>query len=1125
MTTVRRFAITCLLLAILGGCKPEQSRGIAFLAWSPDGLMLASIYEGVILVGDSEGMGAFRKFENLSLAENTLSWSPDGGCIAYTSDRDGSWNIYILNVKTGESARLTKHPAKDMSPVWLPPGRCLIFLSYRGKQPDLWMYDFEIDGFYQLTSDSALEEQVTFTQDGSRIAYLSRHRDGTVDIKVMDVEDQLAITLVSKLEEVTSVCIAPNGRKVCYTTPAGLHIANVPIAHLPVRKQLVVRGGESPITHAVWSPDGKNILFQRDGKGWLRNLEWFGSTKPLAPTPGGDRLHCWSPDGGSVAYAAGVQLPHHAVAVVNIKTGKRRWLVGSLEDANAVAEYLEKVEQWDEMARFLRASLDRFGLVEGSGIAVERLTEAYFRTGDYENLLRLHRETTKDRTALGLAYLLCFGDLERAKIHLKKALEKGDKSAKRYLDFIENQPQDVVRLYCRAELARRRGDYGKAAEKIAEFLRKAPANYLAEKLAYDLGDIYLKELNNPQRAIEAYERALEAFPKSERWAEAVFAIAETFERLGEPDRALEFYRRNASSKDIEVRRKALYSIAKIARERNDRKLLIKTLSELLESVPPVDEKDPAAVTLKEERNKEKLNLLIRLIQLRLDSKERELALSTAMRIGEVFKGDKEEQRKVLPKLLLAFDEKGFHEEADELLKWAAGYGRIEIRLTDAIDSWLKILRLAPTDVLIECRLESLPEWLVRRVRLLADLIEAQKGAEEEAVFLKLVAARTPDGVESLLGCISSGRGEAERLSPAARPLLLAAGNYILGNYYQTKGEIKTALDYYIRMHEAVNDEVTLKTLRYCRRICLKNPELVQEWFDLERDTGHGIWEGMEGVLGKPPKADEALPLYREFATKHAEGELTPHAYLRVAQCSEGAAREYYLKKVVRDYPNCDMFGEAFEELTSYYYSRANYWLAAQFISDLLVLEEHRSHFPLYLLELSKIYGEMLKDIPSARKYIAIIFEGYRGTEEWAFAKRLQASYLMDEKRWQEAIDEIQDLVNEMPDYEWVQEGRALHTIAQCHEQMGDWKKAEEEYINLITHYRHSMLVKTAKVLARIMPKLSTEAKRKLYARFPMDFVKAAPQLSKEEREKLFILFPDLPKKISQEIEKELKGEE
>jgi Tol biopolymer transport system component len=48
------------------------------------------------------------------------TWSPDGTRIAFQSDRDGNWEIYLMNADGSGLFRLTENDKKDTEPAWRP---------------------------------------------------------------------------------------------------------------------------------------------------------------------------------------------------------------------------------------------------------------------------------------------------------------------------------------------------------------------------------------------------------------------------------------------------------------------------------------------------------------------------------------------------------------------------------------------------------------------------------------------------------------------------------------------------------------------------------------------------------------------------------------------------------------------------------------------------------------------------------------------------------------------------------------------------------------------------------------------------------------------------------------------
>ena len=53
------------------------------------------------------------KLTNHPARDGRPNWSPDGQQIAFTSDRDGNWEIYVMNADGTNPINLTNHPAED----------------------------------------------------------------------------------------------------------------------------------------------------------------------------------------------------------------------------------------------------------------------------------------------------------------------------------------------------------------------------------------------------------------------------------------------------------------------------------------------------------------------------------------------------------------------------------------------------------------------------------------------------------------------------------------------------------------------------------------------------------------------------------------------------------------------------------------------------------------------------------------------------------------------------------------------------------------------------------------------------------------------------------------------------
>ncbi len=60
------------------------------------------------------------------------TWSPDGRQIAFSSRRDGLFQIYAMNSDGSNVRRLTKNKSEDSNPAWAPDGSAILYISATG---------------------------------------------------------------------------------------------------------------------------------------------------------------------------------------------------------------------------------------------------------------------------------------------------------------------------------------------------------------------------------------------------------------------------------------------------------------------------------------------------------------------------------------------------------------------------------------------------------------------------------------------------------------------------------------------------------------------------------------------------------------------------------------------------------------------------------------------------------------------------------------------------------------------------------------------------------------------------------------------------------------------------------
>ena len=205
-------------------------------SWSPDGkrIVFFSDRDGhvhakhgwstdEIYVMDADGGNQQRLTEN-RVDDRSPSWSPDGGRIAFVSERDGNSEIYVMDTDGGNPQNLTNSPFfDDRHPSWPPDGKRIAFSSNRDKDnPHKYqIYVMDTDGGNQqrLTENLKTDRFPVWSPDGKRIAFSSyRVRVATAEIYVMDADGGNQQRLTENLKTDWQPSWSPNGDRIAYAS-------------------------------------------------------------------------------------------------------------------------------------------------------------------------------------------------------------------------------------------------------------------------------------------------------------------------------------------------------------------------------------------------------------------------------------------------------------------------------------------------------------------------------------------------------------------------------------------------------------------------------------------------------------------------------------------------------------------------------------------------------------------------------------------------------------------------------------------------------------------------------------------------------------------------------------------
>jgi len=163
-----------------------------------------------------------RQLTNTSAANFRPAWSPDGKTIAFQSNRDGPYHLYVMDADGGNVRQLTSGDVDDRHPAWSPDGRSIAVDSGNDARREIWRIDVASRARTQITRLNAVTSLPSWSPDGTRISFYV-YRSGEMDLWTIGPDGAGAARMTTSLaaesrNQCTFACHAaawsPDGRKI-----------------------------------------------------------------------------------------------------------------------------------------------------------------------------------------------------------------------------------------------------------------------------------------------------------------------------------------------------------------------------------------------------------------------------------------------------------------------------------------------------------------------------------------------------------------------------------------------------------------------------------------------------------------------------------------------------------------------------------------------------------------------------------------------------------------------------------------------------------------------------------------------------------------------------------------------
>jgi len=211
------------------------------------------------------------------------SFSPDDKRIAFQSDRNGNWDIYLMDADGAQEVRLTNHEAQDEMPVFGSDDNIVAFTSTRDdslhkgrldKTRNLYIMDITAGNVARLVEHDADDWYPALVGNGDQVVFVSERDDMREvpfhskwsDIYIQNLKDNSILRLTQNEADDGSPAVSPNGKWILYTSnqPGSYQVYRMDLKGKMV-EPLTFLEGNCGAPH--FSHDGKMVTFFTDANG------------------------------------------------------------------------------------------------------------------------------------------------------------------------------------------------------------------------------------------------------------------------------------------------------------------------------------------------------------------------------------------------------------------------------------------------------------------------------------------------------------------------------------------------------------------------------------------------------------------------------------------------------------------------------------------------------------------------------------------------------------------------------------------------------------------------------------------------------------------------------------------
>jgi len=225
----------------------------------------------------------------------------NGGRIAFTCTRGDYNQICMINRDGSGLIQLSDMDASNYYPVFTPDGASLLFASNRNGSFDLYLLLFGEKQLFQITENVGNVISPDYSPDGRRIVFANRASDGPTSIWMVNADGLNPHLVYAGTDTIVAVAWSPDGERIAYAMSVGVpQEYEIFTMNTEGKNHVRISQGLKGIGGSLdWSPDSKNLLVYAGAYGDKNIFKIEAATGNYTQiTDGGNNAGAsYSPDG------------------------------------------------------------------------------------------------------------------------------------------------------------------------------------------------------------------------------------------------------------------------------------------------------------------------------------------------------------------------------------------------------------------------------------------------------------------------------------------------------------------------------------------------------------------------------------------------------------------------------------------------------------------------------------------------------------------------------------------------------------------------------------------------------------------------------------------------------------